>query len=323
MSRNSPAIGRTVLGKYKLTGLLAIGGQAEVYVAVDGESGARFAVKLSKPGSLDDCGEERLKAEAALLARVDSPRIVNYVDSGRDEEMGCFCLVEELAEGVALAHLLAKREIVGPEQLLQILSQVVEGLEALHGIGFIMRDLSPSQVIVDGAAEPIRCTVVDLGLARSISEDTGLTDPRLAAGTPGYSAPELTAGHPPTPASDTYSLAVLAYRMLAGSPPFEAAVAEAVVAMQLAEGFTPLSGIVEVPPLVAARLDGLMRKALSVHPQLRPRTPRAFVEELSHCLNGLNEGYPAGTSLRWPLWAALAMAGAALAAWLVRLLKGP
>jgi serine/threonine protein kinase len=277
--------GTLLLGRFRLAGFLAAGGQADVHVAIDEQTQARRAVKIAR--AADPAAQARLRLEADVLSRVSSPHVVPYVASGDETEAGGFCLVEQLVPGAPLGMLLPAGRPVPLEQAQAILVQVAAGLEALHAVGFIMRDLTPAQILVERVGGGLRCVLVDLGLTRPLDGLSELTDPRMAAGTPGWVAPELIAGGQATPAADSYSLAVLAYRLLTGSAPFEAARPEAVLALQMAEEAAPL---VPVWPglrgAAAAEVAGFFRRCLSADPAVRPASPGAFVAALAGLLEG-------------------------------------
>lgn len=307
-------LNRTVLGKYFLRGLLAAGGQSEIYAA-SAPGGEMAAVKIALPTSVDEHSGRRMEQEAELLARLHSPRFARYVDSGYDPEIGVFCLVQELLPGVSLDLLFQRAEWLEANATLQVARQVAEGLEELHTLGFVMRDLSPAQVIVHGDRDGVRAWLVDLGLVRPGHGRSDLTDPAAMVGTPGYTAPELVSGRTASPRSDVYSLAALTYAMLSGRSPFAGKSNEGTVALQL---------LGEPPPLDAAhlhleqeeqvRLENLLNAALSTDETSRPATPGDFVRALEECL-------PGRTVTRHSPWktaavcAATATAAALLAWW--------
>lgn len=273
-------VGRKALDRYFITGILASGGQAVVYSGEDLQTDEKVAIKIGVATGLDGKGEERLKLESRVLASIRSPFVARYKASGHDPQMGSYCLVEELVPGVSLAMLMDRTEQLTLEEILGILEQVAGGLEAVHHTGHIMRDLSPGQVMVDGAGSGIRAKLIDLGLSRSLTEPSDLTDPFHLAGTPGYTAPELATAKPVGLSADTYSLAALAYEMLGGAPPFPPVTPEAVLALQLSNSFSPLPRGRMIRKGREDRVETVLFSALQAEPKSRTTRPARFVAKL-------------------------------------------
>ncbi len=156
---------------------------------------------------------------------------------------------------------------------LDIATQIARGVGHAHRAGIIHRDIKPQNVLItqDGCAK-----VVDFGIARALSE-SGLTDSDTVWGSPIYFAPEQAAGESPTPASDVYSIGVVMYEMLAGTPPFRADNPTALAMKHLREEPPPLG---RRNPLVPSQLEWIVRKVLSKEPSARYRT----AEQLAHVL---------------------------------------
>ncbi len=279
-------LGSLVLGHYRLTALLATGGQGEVYAGHDVSTGRRVAVKLARRDAGDPRVEERLLVEGEVLSHVSSPGVVRLVEMGFDSGLRSFCLVKELVAGVPLTLLLERGERLSIEEVLRLARQVSGGMEALHRAGFLMRDMSPSQVMVDGAGDGIAGVIVDLGMVRRKGDEAGLTDPAHLAGTPGYVAPEVGDGSPVTPAADSYSLAALVFHLLAGFGPFGEGRPESMLAMQLIDAAEPLPPRHDLPEAERFRLQETLHRALSSNPTARPASPSLLVDELAQVLGG-------------------------------------
>lgn len=265
-----------VLGGYRIVGVIARGGQAMVYAAQD-PHGKPLVVKVPRTDSPDPHANERLAREARLLAQLDHPHIVRYVDGGRDRQSGLYCLVEARVAGVSLDHVVNRRESLSPRDLTVLVGQIASALDAVHGCGHVIRDLTPAQIVAQQRGQGINGTLVDLGLARRTAVASDLTDPAAVAGTPGFVAPEMLEGAAPTPAADVYSLGALAYALLTGRTPFDGLSPEACLAAQFA-GHIPSSGQGEP-------FDSLCAEALSPDPGERPESPFAFASRLAGCLD--------------------------------------
>jgi serine/threonine-protein kinase len=279
-------LGSLVLGRFRLTALLATGGQGEVYAGLEQSTGQRVAVKMARRDALDLRVEERLQIEGEVLAEVRCPGVVRLVTMGFDPALRSFCLIKELVPGVPLTLLLDRGERLSVQEVRSLARQVAEGMESLHRAGFLMRDMSPSQVMVDGAGESLSSVIVDLGMVRRKGEAEGLTDPAQLAGTPGYVAPEVGDGAPVTPAADAYSLAALIFHLLAGFGPFGEGRPESTLAMQLIDAADALPPRHDLDEGARLRVQEVLHRALAHLPAARPATPRVLVDALEEALGG-------------------------------------
>lgn len=211
-------------GRFKVRGPLASGGMGDVYVAEQVSLGRPVALKVLKP---DMAGvhkmTERFRQEAALLAQVEHPSVVRILDFG--EHQGALCLVLERIEGTPL-NVLLRQGAMTPDRVVPLLVQLLEGLAAIHARGIVHRDLTPKNVMVTQTPLGEKARLLDFGIARLLEppegheSDSPLTMQGTVVGTPEYMAPERLQSTTPHPASDLYSLGVLAYEMLSARLPF-------------------------------------------------------------------------------------------------------
>ncbi len=258
--------------RYRLLARVGSGGMATVYKGVDVLLERRVAVKvLRQRFSEDPEFLERFQREARAAANLDHPNIVTVFDVGKDD--GRHYIVMEFVEGKDLKTLIRQQGSLSVDEALNTATQIARGVGHAHKAGIIHRDIKPQNVLItqDGCAK-----VVDFGIARALSE-SGLTDSDTVWGSPTYFAPEQAAGDSPTPASDVYSVGVVMYEMLAGTPPFRADNPTALAMKHLREEPPPL-GLRN--PLVPPRLEWIVRKVLSKEPSARYRT----AEQLAHVL---------------------------------------
>jgi eukaryotic-like serine/threonine-protein kinase len=176
----------------------------------------------------------------------------------------------ELVDGQPLSALLRPGSPLDPSATRALLAQVADGLGAAHAAGIVHRDVKPANLLVT----PDRTIkITDFGIARA-AEGLGLTRTGEVMGTPQYLSPEQAQGQTATPASDVYSLGVVAFECLAGRRPF---VAETAVATALAHLRDPVP---ELPPSVPADLAAVVYRALSKAPEARYADGRAFAAAL-------------------------------------------
>ncbi len=260
------------LGRYRLEELLGQGGMAEVWRATDERLGRTVAVKaILAVHAREGHFRERFRAEARLVASLDHPNILPVFDYG-DEE-GLPYLVMPYLEGGTLRD----RMVGSPVPFAQAVSwirQLGDALDAAHEAGILHRDVKPANVLI---RRDDRLALADFGIAKMLESSTGLTATGMVVGTPIYMAPEQAQGKPATPASDRYALAVLAYELLSGKPPFDGESALSLMHQHVTAPAPPLSSFVHGLP---GGLDPVFERALAKDPERRPPTCRAFAHEL-------------------------------------------
>lgn len=209
--------------RYRLRERIAVGGMGEVWRAEDTVLERTVAVKAMLPALLSDPGfAKRFVAEAKTVAALTHPHIVNVHDFGNADlpsgETTAY-LVMEFIEGKSLADLIAERGRLDARELMPIIAATAEALQQAHERGIIHRDIKPGNILVrdrDGQA-----VLTDFGIARSGAAGD-LTATGSVMGTASYIAPEQAEGTGVLPASDMYSLGVVAFHGLTGHRPFQA-----------------------------------------------------------------------------------------------------
>ena len=261
-----------LLGRYRLTRRIAVGGMSAVWEAVDTTLERPVAVKiLSETYAADPSFVERFEAEARAAAGLSHPNIVGVFDFGRDD--GHEFIVMELLDGETLAERLRRDGALPPEEAARLAATVADALDAAHRGGIVHRDIKPGNILLTRDGE---VRVSDFGIATSVDQDT-LAHADAMLGTAAYIAPERISGLPATPASDIYSLGVVLYLMLAGRPPFEG---DSPLALAMAHANDEPPPIRDVRPEVPEFLDRACRKALAKDPAGRPASAAAFAATL-------------------------------------------
>jgi hypothetical protein len=244
----------------------------EVYRALDSVLERPVAVKLlSGRFAHEPDARARFRREALAAARLSSSyHVVTVFDVGEHE--GRPLIVMELVEGGSVHDALGQGQ-VSREQALAWLGEAAEALDWAHLEGIVHRDVKPANLLLDREGS---VRVSDFGIASTAGVDT-ITLPGTILGTVGYLSPEQARGDPATPASDRYSLAVVAFELLTGRRPFESAIATT-------EVFGHLNGDVPTASAIASGLpqavDDVFRRALSKDPAERPASCAALVREL-------------------------------------------
>ncbi|HEY5947393.1 MAG TPA: diguanylate cyclase [Kofleriaceae bacterium] len=266
-------------GTYRLVHEISRGGMGVVYRAEDVALERAVAVKMLRPDLAEDHAFiEQLRREAALLARVQHPNLVQVYSFG--QVGGDSYFVMELVEGESLRHALERFRSEGGSlplgELVTVVGEVALALDTLHELGIIHRDVKPDNVIRDPFRG--RSVLVDVGIARRFGQTAA------SAGTPGYAAPEVIRGEEATPRSDVYGLAAMTYALLTLHEPWGDGDATAILTRQLvADSLVPVAAY--RPELTA--VDDVLRRALSIDPELRPTSALQFTRELQSALPAL------------------------------------
>ncbi|WP_345801010.1 serine/threonine-protein kinase [Microbacterium sp. AZCO] len=259
-----PTQGATFGGRYELDSRIAIGGMGEVWEATDHVIGRTVAIKILKDEYMGDPGFlERFRAEARHAALVNHEGIASVFDYG--EENGSAFLVMELVPGEALSTILERDGSLSTDKTLDIVAQTSAALQAAHAAGLVHRDIKPGNLLItpDG-----RVKITDFGIAR-IADQVPLTATGQVMGTVQYLSPEQASGHPASPATDIYSLGIVAYESLAGKRPFTGESQVAIAMAQINEQPPPL------PPTVAVPVQNLVMAMIAKKPEDRPASASA------------------------------------------------
>ena len=254
-----PTTGQIFGSRYELVSRIAIGGMGEVWKANDSVIGRTVAIKILKDEYMGDSGfRERFRAEARHAALVNHEGIANVFDYG--EEEGSAYLVMELVPGEALSSILEREKILPASRVLSIVAQTASALHAAHQAGLVHRDIKPGNLLItpDGSVK-----ITDFGIAR-LADQVPLTATGQVMGTVQYLAPEQAGGKPASPATDVYSLGIVAYEALAGKRPFRGESQVAIAMAQIKE--TPP----ELPSSIPQAVRALVMSCMAKKPEGRP-----------------------------------------------------
>ncbi|MFI9809155.1 protein kinase [Streptomyces sp. NPDC052301] len=278
-------------GRYRLGAKIGSGGMADVHEGVDTRLRRPVAVKVFRPGA-DPRTEDRLTAEAVLLARLQHPGLVTVYDAGRHD--GRAYLVMQLVNGPTLRGLLT-RGALSQRRVADLGTALARALGHVHRAGIVHRDVKPSNVLLDTAGVP---HLADFGIAR-LADATRHTSPDVLTGTAAYLAPEQVEGRHVGSATDIYALGLVLLECLKGELEYQGTPLEAAVAR--------LHRPPAVPAWVHSDLAALLRAMTAREPEARPSA-----EQCAKALSDLSAGSdPNRPPLSAPLPARLPAARAA------------
>jgi eukaryotic-like serine/threonine-protein kinase len=253
------------IASWRVDGQLGRGGMATVYGVTHRKFGKKAAIKLAHRSVLGDAfTADTFVRELRIARSVDHAGVVRVYASGSRDDVPY--LVMERLHGASLGRLV-DRGPIARARALQWLVALCDILRAAHRAGIVHRDLKLDNVMIcrQRDADGHAVKLVDWGVAHVAGEDDPFRG--LIAGTLVYVAPEQVRGDAITPATDVYSLAVLAYHLLCRRPPFQSASDLALISMHLRTE-PPRASIAW--PSIPAALDHLLWRMLAKSPDERP-----------------------------------------------------
>jgi serine/threonine protein phosphatase PrpC len=265
-----------VAGRYRIETLLGLGGMGAVYRASDAFEMQQVALKIiSANASKADSAiaVERFRREARYAHQLHHKNIVPIYNFGQDGTL--LYLVMPLITGGTLKGMLKSEQPLPLPLAQRYLNELADAIDTIHAHpqNIVHRDIKPSNLLIhqdDG-----RLVVTDFGIARAMQKERPLTQEGLALGTENYIAPEQGQGNA-EPASDIYSLGVIAYQMFTGLLPFQA------IVRNRGAQLPPPS---ELNPTLPQAADAVIFRAIETDPAKRYRSARAFADALNVTLN--------------------------------------
>lgn len=202
-------------GEYVVGKMLGRGGMAVVYLAEETRLGRKVALKVLPPELTFGHGVDRFLREAKTAATLDHPHIIPIYRIASGGKL--FWYAMKYLEGQSLEDVLREKGSYSLDETIVLLEQVADALDYAHDHQVIHRDIKPANVMLDSRN---RVIITDFGIAKALSEGA-LTASGSVIGTPYFMSPEQGMGKPVAGAADQYSVAVMAFRMLAGHIPFD------------------------------------------------------------------------------------------------------
>jgi serine/threonine protein kinase len=244
--------GSVVGGRYEILEPLGKGGMGMVYKAHDRELDETVALKLLRQDiAADPEMQKRFRAEVKLARKVRHRNVCGIHEFGADGNLRYIAM--EYIEGVDMRHVLNRKGAPLPEEAFEIAIQVGQGLQAIHDVGIVHRDLKTPNIMRDSRGH---VRLMDFGIAKQIGAEAtmGATQMGMIVGTPEYMSPEQARGEKIDLRSDIYALGIVIYEIFTGNVPFR--------------GETPIATIFkhlqEPPPLEGPQAAALPKPLLPV-----------------------------------------------------------
>ncbi|WP_438020670.1 protein kinase [Sorangium sp. So ce315] len=305
MSAGPQLIGRTIGGRFRITGFIGEGAMAAVYRGVQDEEPRDVAIKIMHPQLLGDATfVTRFHREAKAASRLRHPNTVQIVDSGLEGHLPY--IVMELVSGQDLFELLVVERRLSEARAARILIGITDALAAAHDRGIVHRDLKPENVMIlrDGADPSVeRVKVLDFGIAKMVEGGTragddgpssapisvwgSVTTVGVVVGTPAYMSPEQCRGDAIDGRSDVYACGVLLFLLVTGRLPFPPTDLVWQVAIDHVRKRPPAPSL--FVPKIHPGLEAIILTALAKLPGQRQQTARELRDELARLLPHLSE----------------------------------
>ena len=273
-------LGRVLDDRYELMDVVGSGGMGVVYRARQRYLDRDVALKVLRRDLLiQGDSVSRFMIEAKAASALKSPHTVTIHDFGLTDD-GLFYFTMELLEGESLSDLLAREGPLPPRQAVNVVTQVCKSLAEAHERKIWHRDLKPENIFItrDQDGQDF-VKVLDFGIAKVESSGERVTATGVVCGTPQYLSPDQARGQPADHRTDIYSLGIVLYEMLAGSPPFDGETPVEIVMLHINEPPSPLAER-DPPVVVSDELEKALRWALQKSPADRPDSVAEFAAAL-------------------------------------------
>ncbi len=214
---------------YKIERELGAGGMATVHLALQENLHRQVALKIMTPGlAVDETYCHRFLKEGRIAAQLNHNNLLTVYDIGVHDNH--YYMASEFLPGGTVRDKMNAG--MTSDQVIQIISDIAQGLQYAHSKGFVHRDVKPGNMLFRANGD---CVLGDFGIAKAVDSNTGATKLGTSIGTPHYMSPEQAKGEKVDHRTDLYSLGVVFYEMLVNKPPFDAEDPFSVALMQINE----------------------------------------------------------------------------------------
>lgn len=265
------AVQRRLGERYELMSELGRGAMGVVYKAHDRKLDEIVAIKMLMPGTVDAASMDQLKEELKLARRITHANVLRTYDFGEFDHTPYISM--EYVGGITLRELLKRRGKLPYGAGLRIARQLCAGLQAVHEVGVLHRDIKPGNVILEHRGN---AKLMDFGISRQV-QAADATETGKIVGTPHYISPEQVRGGQPDARSDIYALGVVLEEMFTGGMPFEGEGTMEVAVARVKQDPIPPS---RYWPDIPGELNSIILKCLERDPAKRYQSVEALANEL-------------------------------------------
>ena len=266
-----------MVGRYQMMRLIGRGGMSEVWLATDTQLRRQVALKILPPVlASEETYLRDFAYEARAAASLEHPHILGVHDFGEQQvgqgEVVPYLVMPYMPGGTLRERMEAARGPLPVQESLRYLRQAAQAIDYAHSRGIIHRDIKPANMLL----REDWLLLTDFGIAKILNISTARGQTYAGSGTPEYMAPEQIIGQA-VPASDRYSLAVVAYQLFTGREPFRGATPSETISLHLKGQLPPPR---QLNPQIPPEVERLLLLALSRQPEARPPSCMVLVDAL-------------------------------------------
>src|SRR6202158_362505 len=278
---------RLIDGKYQILDRLGVGGMGEIFKVRHIHLNELRVIKIMRPNvAADDQGLQRFLQEARTSTTIKQKNLAMLYDFAQLDD-GSYYMVWEFIDGTNIQKWIGQNGPMPSRLTVEISVQALSGLDHLHSMGLIHRDISPENIMLSQDHHgKLLVKVIDFGIAKQLAEGEsgqGLTQTGMFLGKLKYASPEqagyLKEGEHLDPRSDLYSFGIVMYEMLAGRAPFQATNPHGYILKHVTEKplpITELNPAVKIPP----KLEAIIFRSLEKSRDTRYESAAAMAAEL-------------------------------------------
>ena len=263
--------GQYIDGRYKIIKNIGSGGMANVFLATDLILERDVAIKVMRYDFSNDSDNiRRFNREAMATTELNHQNIVPVFDVGEDED---YYIVMEYVDGLNLKEYIQEKYPIPYHKVIDIMSQVLSGVEYAHSKGIIHRDLKPHNILLNQKEQVM---ITDFGIAVALTENS-ITQTNSLLGSVQYISPEQAKGSISSVKSDIYSLGIILFEMLSKEVPFDG---ESAVSIALQHFQKEIPSLRTFDPDLPQALENVVIKATAKDPRHRYSTAAEMRKDL-------------------------------------------